>query len=230
MIEFSILCLDRHNMQDAISQILPLVDSVHLDIMDGDFVPAKAYSPEFINSFETNLPKHVHAMCFDPDKSLEQLDEIESFTFHMEAVERPLELIEKIKRRSIMAGICINPMTPVSDIRHLLSYIDRVLVMAVNPGYSGQKYIPTTSEKIIQLHRESPNIEIVVDGGMHEDTVREVMTLGARAFVVCSVIVKSENWESKIKQLKGSAKIGHKNKIILQDINGLSQKEGYSRK
>jgi len=207
-------------MQDAISQILPIVDSVHLDIMDGDFVPAKAYSTEFINSFKTDLPKHVHAMCFVPEKSLEQLDGIASFTFHVEAVERPLKLIEKIKKRGIMAGICISPKTPVSDIRHLLPHIDRVLVMAVNPGFSGQKYIPKTSKKIIQLHREAPNIEIVVDGGMHEDTIREVLTLGAHACVVCTVIVKSENWERKVKQLKESGKIGHNNKMILQNING----------
>jgi ribulose-phosphate 3-epimerase len=94
--------------------------------------------------------------------------------------------------------------------------------MAVTPGFSGQKYIPSTSEKIIRLRNEAPNIEIVVDGGMHEDTIREVMTLGADACVVCSVIVKSDNWQAKIDQLKESGKIGSRNKYILKngDLGG----------
>ncbi len=204
-------------MEDALSQILPLVDSVHLDIMDGRFVHAEAYSPEFINSFKTNLHKHVHVMSFNPEESLKQLHEIESFTFHIEAVKNPHALIDKIKEREFKSGICINPETPISAMRQFLPYIDRVILMAVNPGFSGQKYIPTTSEKIIQLRSEAPDVEIVIDGGMHEDTLREVMTLGANACVVCSVIVKSKSWQAKIEQLKESVKIGNRNKMILKN-------------
>lgn len=215
MIEFSILCLERHKMQDALSQILPIVDSVHLDIMDGEFVPSTAYSPEFINAFETTLPKHVHVMSYNPENYLTQLYGIDSFTFHIEAVDKPLELVEKVKNRGIKAGICINPETAIESITPLVPYVDRILLMAVNPGFSGQKYIPKTSEKIIRLRLAAPNIEIVIDGGMHEDTIREVMTLGSDACVVCSVIVKSNDWKVKIEELKESIQVGRNNKLIM---------------
>lgn len=215
MIEFSILCLERQKMQDALPRILPLVDSVHFDIMDGEFVPSTAYSPEFINAFETALPKHVHVMSHNPENYLTQLYGIDSFNFHVEASDKSLELIEKVKNRGIKAGICINPETAIESIIPLVPYVDRILLMAVNPGFSRQKYIPKTSEKIIRLRLAAPDIEIIIDGGMHEDTIREVMTLGSNACVVCSVIVKSNDWEAKIKELKESIQVGRNNKLIM---------------
>ena len=92
MIEFSLLCLQRHNMEGWLERILPVVDSVHLDIMDGSFVPNRAFSPQFINAFDTYLPKHVHVMAFDPESYLAQLEGITSFSFHLEAVPQPLPL------------------------------------------------------------------------------------------------------------------------------------------
>ena len=211
MIEFSILCLARHNMQYALKEIIPLVDSVHLDIMDGQFVQCQAYTPEFVNAFDAGLPKHVHVMSFKPEAYLNRLQGIDSFTFHVEGTKNPALLVEQIKARGIRAGICVNPETEVEDIRHVIPIVDRVVLMAVQPGYSGQKYLPLTSEKIIDLRTIAPDVELVIDGGMHEDTIREVMTLGADACVVCSVIVKSNDWAAKITQLRESVKIGSRN-------------------
>ena len=216
MIEFSILCLEKHSMQDSLSRILPMVDSVHLDIMDGKFVPVEAFSPGFINRFETHLPKHVHVMSKDPLFYLEQLQGINSYTFHYEAVNDPQKVLTRIHQRGFKAGICLNPETSVSEINHLIPHVDRVLVMAVKPGFSGQKYIASTSEKIIRLRQEAPDVEIVIDGGMHENTIREVMTLGADACVVCSVIVQSADWQGKVDELKKSGRIGFNNKMILE--------------
>ena len=211
MIEFSILCLARRRMQHAIDQIMPLVDSVHLDIMDGKFVPSQAYTPEFINAFQTNLPKHVHVMSLTPEAYLHRLHGIHSFTFHVEVAKDPPLLIEAIRNRGFQVGICVNPETHIEQIQHLIPMVDRVVLMAVRPGFSGQKYLAPTSEKIIDLRSIAPDVELVIDGGMHEDTIREVMTLGATACVVCSVIVKSGDWAQKITQLRESVKIGSRN-------------------
>ncbi len=220
MIEFSLLCLRRWRMEKWLDQILPVVDSVHLDIMDGDFVPNRAFTPEFVNRFETYLPKHVHAMAFEPELYLDQLKIITSFSFHLEVVPEPLPLIEKIRSRQIGPGIVINPGMPISRIESLLDEVERVVLMAVQPGFSGQKFIAETSQKIIELRGLNPDVEIVIDGGMHEDTIREVMTLGADSCVVCSVIVKNRNPREKVDELKGSIVVGSNNrKSLLESIH-----------
>ncbi|WDP88927.1 MAG: ribulose-phosphate 3-epimerase [Desulfobacter sp.] len=217
MIEFSLLCLEKHKLQNSLPKLLPLVDSVHLDIMDGEFVPVEAFSTEFISEFRTDLPKHVHVMSYDPLHYLDRLQNIDSFTFHFESVDNHSDIIDAIHKKGFQAGLCVNPETPVSKIAEYLPDVDRILLMAVNPGYSGQKYIQSTSEKIIRLRQEAPDLEIVIDGGMHENTIREVMTLGANACVVCSVIVQSPDWASKVSELKAAGEIGYNNNIILNN-------------
>jgi ribulose-phosphate 3-epimerase len=215
MIEFSLMCLQRHQMPEAAERILPLVDSLHFDIMDQKFVPTQAFSTDFVTSFSTNLPKHVHIMAYDPLQYLDALEDVTSVSFHLEAVDDPEIVAGQIKARGFMAGICINPDTSVDHVAPLVSELDRIVVMAVTPGYSGQKYIPHTSRKLIELRRLAPHQQIVIDGGMHEDTIREVMTLGASSVVVCSVVVLSPDWEAKAHELRESGNIGATNKRIL---------------
>lgn len=221
MIEFSLLCLQRHHMEGWLNQILPIVDSVHLDIMDGKFVLNHAFTPEFINKFDTYLPKHVHVMAFDPEHYLERLEGVTSFSFHLEAAPQPQPLLEEIRARGFKPGIVINPEMPVFRVKPYLPFVDRVVLMAVRPGFSAQKFIPTTSQKIIELRSMSPEVEIVIDGGMHEDTIREVMTLGADSCVVCSVIVKDKNPQQKVDELRSSVVLGSNNRrTLMQMMNG----------
>jgi len=109
----------------------------------------------------------------------------------------------------------VNPKTSINEILKYIPLLDRVIVMAVEPGYSAQEYLPSTSQKIIELRKMSADIEIVVDGGMNEQTIDEVRILGANAFVVCSVIAKSKDIEGKIEELHGI----WNNKLIKKVIN-----------
>ena len=114
----------------------------------------------------------------------------------------------------------MSPQTPIEEIFDYVGLIDRVILMSVEPGFSGQKYLPNTSSKIIKLRKFSKDIEIAIDGGMNEQTIREVRTLGANSFIICSVIVKSDDIVSKIQELKKSSKMGTINNNLLEkDIN-----------
>ncbi len=216
MIEFSILCLERLMLDSELPKLIPHIDSLHLDIMDGRFVKNTAYTPEEINIIDHGVPKHVHIMAHEPEEYIRKLENVDSISFHFEAVDNHQAVIEKIRERGAKAGVVINPGTSIDGITPFLDQLDRVVVMAVTPGYSGQKYIPGTSKTIVALRKTDKNIEIVVDGGMHEDTIREVMTLGANACVVCSVIVNSGDYASKVSELKESGMIGRVNRSEIE--------------
>tara|TARA_B100001059_G_C17632272_1_gene475056 strand:- start:163 stop:801 length:639 start_codon:yes stop_codon:yes gene_type:complete len=201
MLEFSPLCLARLHKDDMFSAILDNVDSVHLDIMDGDFVPNTAFSVSEINEFTCSVPKHVHIMSWDPMVFIKDLINVDSISFHCE-VDNCGDIIKNIKAKGINAGLVINPNTPIDTIFKYIDQIHRVIIMAVEPGYSAQKYLPLTSKKISDLREFSPDIEISIDGGMNETTISHVKELGANAFVVCSVIAKSNNVQEKIKELQ----------------------------
>lgn len=215
MLEFSPLCLERLKLNKKLAQILENVDSVHLDIMDEKFVPNKAFTVDNINNFKCEIPKHVHIMAYDPLQYIESLKKVDSISFHFEIGDTS-RIIEFIKNKNIKAGLVISPGTDIEKIYEYVPMIDRVIIMAVKPGFSGQKFLPETSSKIIKLRKFSNNIEIVIDGGMNENTIREVRTLGADTYIVCSVIVESEDIISKINQLKNSSKSGLINKFLLQ--------------
>lgn len=214
MLEFSPLCLERLNLDRLFSKIIENVDSIHLDIMDGHFVPNTAFSVESINNFKCDIPKHIHIMANDPIQYIEKLHNIDSISFHYETGNH-LNVIQNIRKKKVKVGLTISPETDIEKVFEFLPLLDRVIIMAVKPGFSGQKYLPEASSKIIKLRKFSKDIEIVIDGGMNEHTIREVRTLGADAFIVCSVIVKSEDVVSKINELKDSSNNGALNKILL---------------
>ena len=215
MLEFSPLCLKRLKSDRLLLNILDQVDSVHLDIMDGNFVPNKAFNVDSINKFKCKIPKHIHIMANQPIKYINELKNVESISFHYE-VGDTLNIINCIKQKNIKVGLVLNPETEIEQIFEYLALVDRVIIMAVKPGFSGQKFLPNTSSKIIKLRKFSKEIEIVIDGGMNENTIREVKTVGADAYVVCSVIAKSTDIFSKIKELKESSYSGEMNKILLE--------------
>jgi len=202
MIEFSPLCIGRLNKSDSLSTILPLVDSVHLDIMDETFVPCTAFSCNEINNFETKKAKHVHIMSKNIEESINNLDNVSSISYHFEASNNHQILIKKIKEKKINAGLVIKSETQISSVTNILQYLDRIILMAVPPGFSGQKFIKSTTNKIRELRKINRDIEIVIDGGMNEQTMFEVTSAGADSCVVCSVIVKSENYLNTINSLK----------------------------
>ena len=207
-IEFSPLCIGRLNKSYSLSKVLPLVDTLHLDIMDHTFVKSKAFSIKQINNFKCDKPKHVHVMSKELDNYILKLNNIDSLSFHYEATVNHYNFLEKINKRNFKAGIVVNSETTVDEIKHILPHIDRIILMAVPPGFSGQKFIETTIDKIRQLRILDKNIHIAIDGGMNEDTIFEVTAAGANSCIVCSVIIKSENISEKIISLKNICKKG----------------------
>ena len=154
MLEFSLLCLERLSLEENLELIIPNVDSLHLDIMDGKFVKNMAFTPDEINAMKYFIPKHVHIMSRDINTYVDQLQEVTSISFHYEATDDLKSQIKYIKDKDIQVGVVINPETEVDVLTPVMGQLDRIVLMAVNPGFSGQRYIPSTSGKIIQIRKK----------------------------------------------------------------------------
>lgn len=166
---------------------------LHLDVMDGHFVPNLTYGPVLIESLRqlTELPFEAHLMISDPARYAD--DYIKAgcnlLTFHLEAVPEPRPLIEKIHAKGAAAGLAINPKTPVESLAKLLDAADLFLVMSVEPGFGGQKFIPSALDKLRWLRSRVPKTTLLsVDGGIEHETVAETAAAGATVFVVGSAI------------------------------------------
>lgn len=183
------------------------IDFLHLDIMDGIFVPNKTWEYEEIEQLlkNTKTKKDVHLMVKNVKKYIDDFIKInpENITFHYEATDNQLELIKYIKNKNIKAGLSIKPQTEIKEIKHLLKDIDLVLVMSVEPGFGGQKYIEDSTKKINELKklREENNYKYVieVDGGINNETKEKAKN--ADILVVGSYITNN-NYKEKIKEFK----------------------------
>jgi ribulose-phosphate 3-epimerase len=209
-ISVSILSI-KDNIKENIKVLDNLnIDYIHLDIMDGNFVPNKTWDIEEIENFITNhrKPLDVHLMVSDIKKYIDDFSKLdpEYITFHYEATSDPANVIAYIQSNGIKAGISINPSTDVEELLPYLSKVDLVLVMSVEAGKGGQKYISTIDEKIdeLELVRKAYNYNYVieVDGGITNETIIECAN--ADMFVVGTYITGSDNYEEKIKELKSS--------------------------
>lgn len=210
LIEFSPLCIGRLKKSNDLSKVLSMIDTVHLDIMDNTFVKSKAFSVNEINNFQSDKLKHVHIMSKDLDRYISKLENVNSISFHYEAVDNHIDIIEKIKKKNFKAGLVVKSETSIHEVKYLFPNIDRLILMAVPPGFSGQTFLTTTTDKIKHVRDLESNIHIAIDGGMNEQTMYEVTSVGANSCVVCSVIIKSKNINEKIINLKNMCKKGTK--------------------
>lgn len=207
----SILSSDFSDLKNQL-RILELgnADWVHLDIMDGNFVPNLTFGPIIVEAINklTNLPLDTHLMISKPDEFLEDFVKAGSdvLTVHQEAVIHLHRTIMKIKSLGVKAGVSINPATPVCAIENILDEVDLVLVMSVNPGFGGQKFISSSLRKISELRnlKEKNNYQylIEVDGGIDIDNVKMILEAGADVIVAGAAIFKSENPAQKVTELK----------------------------
>lgn len=170
------------------------VEWLHIDVMDGDFVPSISFGMPVIKSIrkESKMFFDVHLMVTEPERYIQDFVNCgaDSITVHAEACEDLERTIERIKDAGVKVGVSIKPATPVNDISHMLEDVDMVLVMTVQPGFGGQKYMDECTEKIQELRelidKENLKMDIEVDGGINEDTLETVMKAGANIFVAGS--------------------------------------------
>ncbi|MCY6372365.1 ribulose-phosphate 3-epimerase [Clostridium ganghwense] len=185
-------------------------DLIHIDVMDGMFVPNISFGLPIIKSIRpiTKLPFDVHLMIEEPSRYIEDFANAgaDIITIHYEAEKHLDRTINYIKSFGVKAGISLNPATPVESIKHLISLVDMVLIMSVNPGFGGQKYINYCSDKIreVKMFAEKCNKDLLieVDGGVGVDNVNEIVDCGANVIVAGSAVFKNGDIEKNIIDLK----------------------------
>ncbi|MGB9976995.1 ribulose-phosphate 3-epimerase [Thermovenabulum sp.] len=207
----SILSADFSNLEQEIKKVEDFgADFIHIDVMDGNFVPNITLGPCVIESIRkvTNLPFDVHLMIEYPERYLKDFAEAgaDIISFHQEATRHVHRTIQDIKKFGKKAGIAINPATPVSLIEDILEEVDLILVMSVNPGFGGQSFIKSTLKKISTLKqiilKNDYKTLIEVDGGINEDNAEEIVKAGADILVAGSAIYKSCDPKGVINKLK----------------------------
>lgn len=185
------------------------IERIHIDVMDGDFVPSISFGMPVIRSIrkETNLFFDVHLMVMEPERYIQDFVDCgaDAITVHAEACEDLERTVERIRDAGVKAGISIKPATPVNDISHLLQDVDQVMVMTVQPGFGGQKYIPECTEKVRELRelidKDGLDVGIQVDGGINDDTLRTAMEAGANLIVAGSWIFGA-NLAANVKRVR----------------------------
>lgn len=205
----SILAADFVNLETELSTILT-ADAIHVDIMDNNFVPNLTFGQPMVSRLlqVAKLPLDIHLMIEKADYWAPKFAELgpDSVTFHIEASQAPLDTISKIRAAGSKAAIAIKPATPISLISDLLSAVDMLLVMTVEPGFGGQKLIPETLEKIAEaateIKRRGLDIELEVDGGVTESNISELASLGANVFVAGSAVFGHSDRAGQIAKLR----------------------------
>lgn len=185
-------------------------DLIHIDVMDGMFVPNISFGIPIMKSIKdiTKVPFDVHLMIEDPSRYIEDFVNAgaDIITIHYESDRHLDRTINYIKSFGVKAGIAVNPATPISAIKHLISLVDMVLVMSVNPGFGGQKYIKYASEKIKEVKElaeiYNKDLLIEVDGGIGIENIKEVVESGANVIVAGSAVFKNGEIEKNIRDLK----------------------------
>ena len=185
-------------------------DLLHLDIMDGNFVPNISFGPRIVESIKsiTSLPLEVHLMVEKPENHIKSFIDAggDIIIVHYETSKHLDRLIQIINEADVKSGIALNPATPLSVIEYLINKIDVLLLMTVNPGFGGQKFIPEMITKIEKARKiidnQKKSISLEVDGGINLDNISEVIKAGAEIIVVGQIISKSANPEMTIKKIK----------------------------
>ena len=189
-------------------------DFIHVDVMDGYFVPNLTFGPIMVKAVKqiTSLPVDAHLMVNDPMKFIDWFAEAGAgyITIHQEACVHLDRAVNHIKNLGCKAGVSVNPATPLETIRHLLHRVDLVLIMSVNPGFGGQKFIPYTLDKISHLYQMRQEAEatflIEVDGGINSTTATQVLQAGADVLVAGNAIFNADSIAQACAELKALTK------------------------
>jgi ribulose-phosphate 3-epimerase len=204
----SILSADFGNLAGEIAQVAATgVKIVHLDVMDGHFVPNLTIGPPVIAKLRqhSDLVFDSHLMISEPAKYIEAFAKagVDNITFHIEVVDDPATMVEKIHDLDCTAGITLNPETPVEAIAEVAPLCEMVLVMTVRPGFGGQQFMPDAARKIIEVRKiVGPDIRIEVDGGIDPQTAPVVVSYGADTLVAGNAIFGQRDRSAAIEALR----------------------------
>lgn len=208
----SILSADFSKLGDEVIKVAAAgADLIHIDVMDGHFVPNLTFGVPVIKDLRkvTALPFDVHLMVENPQDYIALLAQIgtEMVTFHVEAENHLHKAVQLIKENGMKAGIALNPGTALASLEGILADVDMVLLMTVNPGFGGQTFIPSVLNKISKLKQmivaQNLSIDIEVDGGINKETSKSVIEAGANILVAGSAVYAAADTAGAIKELRG---------------------------
>jgi ribulose-phosphate 3-epimerase len=208
----SLLLCDFGNLEQDIRHLERAgVAALHLDVMDGQFVPNLTYGMPIVEACNrlTELPLDVHLMIAQPQRYLKQFRDAgaDLMTIHVEAVEEPGAALAEIRKLGALAGLALNPDTPLSSVTPYLDACDLVLVMSVPAGFGGQKFHPVALEKLRSLRElAGKRLLLEIDGGVNASTISQCTAAGAELLVVGSAIFGQPNYETAVRELGALAR------------------------
>jgi len=208
----SILSADFSRINEEILSVEPHCEMIHVDIMDGKFVPNTTFGTDFVEKLKCSRPMDVHLMIEKPEEQIEAFAKAIQkahgrkddcyITIHQETCSHPHRVAELIKKHGIKPAISINPATPLYTIEPVLDSFEMVLLMTVVPGFGGQAFIESVLPKIVELRKRAPNLNIEVDGGINDKTVKLAVAAGANVIVAGSYIFKAKDRLKAIESLR----------------------------
>ncbi len=187
-------------------------DMVHVDVMDGHFVPNISFGSKFVHDMAaiTSLPLDIHLMVSDPYRWIPEFYDLKPYSllFHLEATPLPVRLLQDIRAHGILCGLAINPSTPWQHLESIAPILDMVLVMTVEPGFYGQSYLPWAGSKIEAIDKNirprNQNLIISVDGGVNEKNAPHLAQTGADILVAGGSVFKGESYKDNIDRLRNT--------------------------
>ncbi len=207
----SILSADFGKLANDVKKVSEAgADLIHCDVMDGHFVPNMTMGPMIVEAVKkaTDVPLDIHFMVEDVSFFVDMYKHLkpEFISFHIEAEKHINRVIQKIRNEGIRPAVVLNPATPVCLLEYIVADVDMVLLMSVNPGFGGQKFIPSVLDKIKELRelaeRKNPSLLIEVDGGVNDKNAPLLKEAGADILVAGSFIFKHSNYSEAIKALR----------------------------
>lgn len=211
----SVLSADFARLGEDLKSI-ETADYVHFDVMDGHFVPNLTFGPDVLRAIKatTDVPVDAHLMISNPDEMTHLYVEAgaDMVSFHLEATNHARRIVSYLRESGVRPAVAINPATPVCMLDSIIEDVDMVLVMTVNPGFGGQKFIPSSVAKVAKVralakeHGVSPMIE--VDGGVSEQNAGQICAAGANVIVAGSAVFKKDDRAAAIRAIKDAGQLG----------------------
>ncbi len=197
----AIIAKSQEELEKRINKVKNYLPILQLDIMDGKFVPTHSLD------FDFKLPKtkciyEAHLMVNNLEEWINKNWKIADIILvHIESCKEPGEMIRLVRAKGKKIGFVLNPETPIEKIEHYLNKIDEVLIMTVNPGFYGSSFLPKTLDKVKELRKLKPNLNIEVDGSINHDTIKQAYDAGANLFVCGSYLQKSQDVKKAVEDL-----------------------------